>query len=111
MRSKCSCSSKDKIALVIKVKLIGALTRLSGRSEVSIQDERRDYTVTETIQKLCRRVSSTEFEQAIIDPHSGRIGPHIIVLINDRDISALQGLETRIRNHDVLTLIPVAHGG
>jgi molybdopterin converting factor small subunit len=97
--------------LVIKVKLIGALTRLAGISEVKIQDERRSFTVTETIRKLCRRVANTEFERAIIDPNSGKIGPHIIVLVNNREINVLQGLETKIRNHDVLTLVPVAHGG
>jgi molybdopterin converting factor small subunit len=96
--------------LVIKVKLIGALTRLAGTSEVSIQDK-RSITVTETIEKLCHRIANTEFKRAIIDPDSGKIGPHIIVLINDRDISALQGLETKLRSHDVLTLIPVSHGG
>ena len=52
-----------------------------------------------------------EFEQAIIDPNSKTVGPHIIVLVNDRDTSVLQGLQTRIRSNDEITLIPVAHGG
>jgi len=96
--------------LVVKVKLIGALTRLAGKSEVCLEAT-RSMAVSEAIGKICKKIAIPEFEQAIIDSNSKTVGPHIIVLVNDRDTSVLQGLRTRIRSNDTITLIPVAHGG
>jgi molybdopterin converting factor small subunit len=96
--------------LVIKVKLMGSLTKLAGKSEVCLKAN-RSIALSEVIRKICRKISSPEFEKAIIDPNSKAVGSHIIVLINDRDTSVLQGPETRVRSNDEITFIPITHGG
>jgi len=97
--------------LAIKVRLIGVLKGLAGKSEIYLEPSRRALTVSEAILELCRKVASTEFERAVIDPSSKTIGPNIMFLVNDRDISVLQGLETPITSSDAVTLVPVSHGG
>jgi molybdopterin converting factor small subunit len=111
MKSRYSSSNEDVLELAVKVKLVGALKKLAERSEIRLENGRRTLTVTEVVSKLCHKVTRTEFERAIVDPVSRAIGPHIIVLVNDREIGVLQGLETRVKGNDVVTLIPVAHGG
>jgi len=96
--------------LVVKVRLVGALKRLAGKPEIHIATC-GSLTVTETIRMLCRKVASAEFERAVVDPDSKAVGPHIIVLVNDRDVSVLQGSRTEIGKSDVLTLVPITHGG
>jgi len=111
MRSKCSSSSREVARLVVKVKLIGALKKLAESSEVHLETRKGTLTLSEVIRRLCDRVSRPEFTQAIIDPCSGTVGPHIIILVNDRDISVLQGPKTEIGSNDAVTLVPVTHGG
>ena len=35
----------------------------------------------------------------------------VLILINEQEISALQGLRTIIKNNDRIIFIPVSHGG
>jgi len=111
MRSKFSYSSKDLSTLTIKVRLIGGLKGLAGKPEIYLTPKKRALTVSEAISELCHKISSTDFERAVVDPQSKTVGPNVIVLVNDKDISTLQGLETPIRSNDAVTLIPVSHGG
>ena len=97
--------------LVLKVKLVGVLRKLAESSEVRLKTGKESLNISEAIWRLCRKIARPEFEQAVIDPSSRTVGAHIIVLVNDRDISVLHGLETEIGSNDVLTLVPVAHGG
>jgi len=111
MRSKFSYSSKDMGKLTIKVRLIGGLKSLAGKPEIYLTPRKRALTVSEVIWELCRKVSSTDFERAVVDPRSKTVGPNVVVLVNDKDISVLQGSETLIRGSDAVTLVPVSHGG
>ena len=111
MRSRFSYSGKDMDKLTIKVRLIGGLKGLAGKPEIYLTPKRRALTVSEAILELCCKVSNTDFERAVVDPRSKNVGPNVIVLVNDRDISVLQGSGTLIRSNDAITLIPVSHGG
>ena len=98
-------------AMTIKMELIGTLKGLAGRSEIRITPKKRALTVSEAISELCRKIPGKDFERAIIDPISKTIGPNVIVLVNEKDISVLQGLDTMIGSNDAITLVPVSHGG
>jgi len=94
-----------------KVRLVGGLKGLEGRPEISLKPKKRRLTVSEAISELCRKVSNRDFERAVIDPVSKTVGPNVIILVNDKDISVLKGLKTLIRSNDTVTLVPVSHGG
>jgi len=111
MRSKSSYSSKDIGKLTIKVRLIGGLKSLAGKPEIYLAPRKGALTVSEAILELCRKVSRTDFERALVDPRSKTVGPNVVALVNDKHISVLQGSETLIRGNDVVTLVPVSHGG
>jgi len=95
----------------IKVRLTGGLKGLVGEPVIFLKPKKRSLTVTEAISELCRKVSSRDFERAVIDPVSKTVGPNVIVLVNDKDISVLKGLKTLIRSNDTVALVPVSHGG
>jgi len=97
--------------MAIKVKLIGVLKGLAGRPEIRITPNKRALTVSDAISELCRKIPAEDFERAIIDPISKTIGPNVIVLVNEKDISVLRGLDTVIGSNDAITLVPVSHGG
>ncbi len=111
MKNKSSYSSKEIDTLTIKVRLIGGLKGLAGKREILLRPKKKGLTVSEAILEICRKASNRDFERAVVDPRSNTVGPNVIVLVNDKDISVLQGPETLIRSNDTVTLVPVSHGG
>jgi len=97
--------------MTIKVKLIGVLKGIAGKPEMRITPNKRALTVSDAISELCRKIPGEDFERAVIDPISKTIGPNVIVLVNEKDISVLRGLDTVIGSNDEITLVPVSHGG
>jgi len=55
--------------------------------------------------------SSQDLRRILIDPVLESPLPNSVILVNNRDISALRGLETPIMNGDKIVIIPVIHGG
>lgn len=97
--------------MTIKVRLIGVLQGLAGRSEIRVKPGKRRLTVSEAVLQLCSSTANRELERAIIDPVSRTVGSNVIVLVNDKDISVLKGPDTLIKDSDTITLVPVSHGG
>jgi len=93
----------------VKVKFLGVFRQISGRNQVLVRFE-RPATVRETIKKLTETFSP-EFERAVVDPELDDPRPNALVLVNGKEISALQGLETIVEDGDEFVLVPVSHGG
>jgi molybdopterin synthase sulfur carrier subunit len=50
-------------------------------------------------------------KRALIDPELDDPRTNALILVNGKEISVLQGLNTKIKDGDELVLIPVVHGG
>jgi molybdopterin synthase sulfur carrier subunit len=93
----------------IKVRLLGVLRGLSGEGLVSVESE-EPTTVRKVIQKLTEAFSP-EFKRVLIDPELEDPRPNALILVDGKEISVLQGLETKINDGDEIVLVPVSHGG
>lgn len=93
----------------VKIKLVGVLQGITGRSEVSVKFK-EPILVSRLLQDLAERLGPT-FKRTIIDPELNDPRPNTLILVNDVEISALQGLETKIGRNDTVVVIPVSHGG
>jgi len=92
----------------VKIKLLGVFRRAYGNSEVMLKIE-NTVQLREIIQKL---VASSEcLRRFLLDPELESPLPNAVILVNGKDISALNGLETSIVDGDEVVLIPVIHGG
>jgi MoaD family protein len=92
----------------VKVKLIGALRVSYGRDKVSLNIGHA--TVQAVIEKVSHSLSPDE-ERMLIDPELNDPRPNVLILVNGKEISALKGLGTEVRNGDEIVIIPVTHGG
>jgi molybdopterin converting factor small subunit len=52
-----------------------------------------------------------KLKRALIDPELDDPRTNALILVNGKEISVLQGLNTKIKDGDELVLIPVVHGG
>lgn len=88
----------------ITLKFVGALRRISFNEKITIGCK-KETSVRELISQL-----NGELRNSIIDEQFGaRV--NTLILINGREISALDGLETIIHDGDKLVFVPVVHGG
>ena len=92
----------------IYCEFIGVLMGKTGRWKSKIMID-EPVTVWTLIQRLL-----TDFkleDNILMDRQSGSIGQNALVLVNGKEISVLEGLETRLKDDDLVTIIPVSHGG
>jgi molybdopterin converting factor small subunit len=92
----------------IEVKLLGAFRGLAGTDRLSLRVEHSDI---KNVIKVLSEFFPTEAKRFLIDPYLDDPRPSALILLNGREISALNGLGTEIADGDEITLIPVVHGG
>jgi molybdopterin synthase sulfur carrier subunit len=93
--------------LAIKVKFVGALRHASGMNTCLL--DCGECSVKELICTLTRR--KPELRRNLIDEELGDSRPNALILVNGREISVMNGLNTALKDGDEVVLVPVAHGG
>ena len=94
--------------MMVTVKFIGALRYGSGADELAI-DCAEGAPVRELISKIAREFP--ELKQSLIDSQLEDPRANVLILVNGKEISALDGLETKLKDGDKVVLVPVVHGG
>ena len=64
-------------------------------------------TIREILDLLC---NTYQRRQKILD-HSGQLRPDINVLKNGRNIKFLDGIETEVKEGDIIAIFPLIYGG
>ena len=87
----------------IRVELKGPLAWLAGSGELSLELE-EGASVLEALRALCELKPELSI---IFDPDTGDPRTNFLILVNDRDVDVLGGLEARLEEGDKLSLIPL----
>jgi molybdopterin converting factor small subunit len=94
--------------LTVTVKFVGVLHQVFKKKQVKLKFA-RSPTVKEVVEKLAE--TSLEARISVLETELNQIHPALLVLVNGKEISALDKANTRVRNGDELVLISVSHGG
>jgi molybdopterin converting factor small subunit len=97
------------LTVTVEVDLVGVLGKLADK-EAAVLQFGEVVTVQDVVQRLLD-ASSSAFKQALVDPEHNDPRPNVVILVNKREISVLDGLKTKVSDGDKLVLIPVSHGG
>jgi len=97
------------MVIQLQVRFLGAFQRLVGKKQFLLELE-EPATVRHAITKLTETFSD-EFKQVLVDSQLDDPRPNALILVGGKEISALQGLETEIKDSEELVLIPMVHGG
>lgn len=93
--------------MAIKLKFIGALRSASGENTKVVNFE--GCSVKELIEKIT--IDSAELKRNLVGGEAENQHPNALILVNGREISVLNGLNTRLSDNDEVVFIPVVHGG
>ena len=92
----------------LTIKFIGALRHLSGKTQFTITFQ-EDITIKELVNEISQELPTlkhTFSDQQLNDSRSNSL-----VLVNGREISVLNGYETKLKDGDEIVFVPVVHGG
>jgi MoaD family protein len=92
----------------LTIKFIGALRHLSGKTEFTVSFQ-EVISIKELVSKITQEfpdLKHTFSDQELNDSRSNSL-----VLVNGREISVLNGYETKLKDGDEIVFVPVVHGG
>jgi molybdopterin synthase sulfur carrier subunit len=94
--------------MALIVKFLGSLRQISRVRELALDYEKR-ISIGELVNELTKELPKLErnlIDQQLEDPR-----PNTLILVNGKEISVLNGLETKLKNGDEIVFVPVVHGG
>ena len=94
--------------MIVSVKFVGSFRGLSGRNVFAVAF-RKSVSVEVLVKKVVE--SLPKLKNALINPNSGEPRRNMLVLVNGREISVLDGFETTLNDDDEVVFVPVMHGG
>jgi len=90
------------------IKFIGAFRHLSGKKQLTLtfQDGVSVKSLIDIISQELPQLKRTFCDQELNDAKSNSL-----ILVNGREISVLEGYETKLSDGDEIVFVPVVHGG
>ncbi|MCW4018397.1 MAG: MoaD/ThiS family protein [Candidatus Bathyarchaeota archaeon] len=94
--------------MAVTLKFLGALRHASGEDNVRVHCE-REVTILELVDKVTKRMPA--LRSNILDEQLETPKPNALILVNGKEISVLNGLDTQVEDGDEVVFVPVVHGG
>jgi molybdopterin synthase sulfur carrier subunit len=94
--------------MVLTIKFIGALRRISAKTQLTINYE-EGMSIKQLMAKMAQEVPP--LERTLSDQQLEDSRFNALILVNGREISVLNGLETKLKDGDEIVFVPVVHGG
>jgi molybdopterin synthase sulfur carrier subunit len=94
--------------MTLTIKFIGALRHLSGKTQLTINFQ-EGISLKELVTKISQQMP--KLEKTFSDQQLNDSRSNALILINGREISVLNGLETKLNDGDEIVFVPVVHGG
>ena len=94
--------------MTLSIKFIGALRHISGKTQLTI-----NYQEGISLKGLLAKLSQElpELKKTFTDQQFNDSKSNSLILVNGREISVLNGLETELSDGDEIVFVPVVHGG
>jgi molybdopterin converting factor small subunit len=97
--------------LKVSLRLYGVFRSAAGSEKVELNLALDEPTVQVAIADIATRSDLTELKKLVLDGETLDPRPNALIMVSGREISTLDGLDTRLKVGDELALLPIAHGG
>jgi molybdopterin synthase sulfur carrier subunit len=94
--------------MAITVKFLGALRHISGAGELAL-NIKGALSIKKLMNEIVREMPALKPSLTHQQPEDLR--SNALILVNGREISVLNGLETNLKDGDEIVFVPVVHGG
>ena len=87
--------------IAVTVEFIGSLRTLFGKRKCTVRLEQKTL-ISELVNKLKAEIY---LRKVTIDMSN------LLIMLNGKEVSVLNSLQTRLNDSDIIKLIPISHGG
>ena len=94
--------------MVLTVKFIGAFRNFAEEDKIALK-VKGHATVKEIVKEIVEKMP--KLEKVLIDTELEDPRLNALILVNGKEISVLNGLETTLKDGDEILFVPVIHGG
>jgi molybdopterin synthase sulfur carrier subunit len=94
--------------MAVTLKFIGALRHVSGVEKLALNCK-DGASLMDLVNEVTKNVPA--LRRSLLDEQLGEPKPNALILVNGREISVLNGLETKVKDGDEVVFVPVVHGG
>jgi molybdopterin synthase sulfur carrier subunit len=95
----------------VSVRFFTNLRELTGKREETLEFSGGEKVTVEKILRLLSDEHGKRFVDYVYDPKTCEVRGFLQFLINGKSASALNGLQTELKNGDVLAILPPVGGG
>jgi len=92
----------------VTIRFFGVFRNITGKNKVVIRFKDAislKKAIKEIVEKMPR------LKRTLVDPELEDPRPNTLILVNGKEISVLNGLETMLKDGDEVVFIPVLHAG
>lgn len=93
----------------VKIRTLGVFKELFGNKSLTIK-LKKNATVKSVVQKLADSLPN-ESKRLLVDSEINDLWLNTLILVNGKEISVSNGLETIVSDGDEIVILPVSHGG
>lgn len=93
----------------VRLRFVSTLKQLVDRDQKILEIE-GEATIGDLL-RLIQATFSKDISRFLFENDSKTIRNDILILVNDTDIGALDGIETALSENDEVILMPISHGG
>jgi molybdopterin synthase sulfur carrier subunit len=93
---------------LVVLRFVGSLRGASGRSQITFEIE-KSFPLIDIIKELSQQ--TPQLSRIFAQSENRKLTSNMLILINGREISALNGLDTILQEGDEVVFVPVVHGG
>ena len=92
----------------VTIRFFGVFRSITGKNKVAIE-----FKDTIRLKEVIKEIAEgmPRLERALVDPDLKDPRPNMLILVNGKEISVLNGLETMLKDGDEIVFIPVLHAG
>ncbi|MCW4001334.1 MAG: MoaD/ThiS family protein [Candidatus Bathyarchaeota archaeon] len=90
------------------IKFIGALRHISGKKQLTLNCP-QGTTIAEVVAALTTQFPA--FKSIFSDQELNDAKSNSLILVNGKEISILEGYQTKVGADDEVVFVPVVHGG
>jgi MoaD family protein len=94
--------------LTLTIKFVGAFRHISGKNQLTL-DCQEGFCVKDLVDNLSKQIP--ELKHTFCDQELNDARSNSLILINGREISILDGYNTKVVDGDEIVFVPVVHGG
>ncbi len=95
----------------VSVRFFTSLREITGKKEETLNFSDDTKVAVDTVLRALSREHGTPFVDYVYDSETGEVKGFLQFLVNGKSTTTLDGLQTKLKDGDVLAILPPVGGG